>query len=233
MGRKSPTNPIMGCIIIAKEQGLLGDVLTESEYKAVSSRYNRHGHAIATYRAVADETGIPLGSVQTVVDRAKQKFLQSNIKIASIPGAVRTVLEKTNIITPEKPGFHINQVPIKKPIVEKQTPMSSEGIDFGVDELLKEKPEKKIDDTVWTSDLGLASALVYHKFKMTEMRVNGIAKKATSGFISQPGILQFKEDYLADKISVQAKTFIAIRERIKSRVYTEADGVTLLKIINN
>lgn len=223
----------MGCIIIAKEAGLLGDVITESEYKAVSARYNKYGHAIATYRDVADKTGIPLGSVQTVVDRAKQKFLQSNIKIASIPGAVRTVLEKSNIIVPEKPSFHINQVPIKKTIVEEQSPMSSTGIDFGIDELLVEKPEKKLEDSVWTTDLGLASALVYHKFKMTEMRVNGIAKKATFGFVDQPGVTQLKEDYLENKVSVQAKAFIIIRERIKGRVYDEADGVTLLKIIKN
>jgi hypothetical protein len=247
MGRKTQPNATMGCIIIAKENSLLGDVLTESEYNAVSLRFNKQGEAIATLKEVADAMSIPQGSIQVLLARARLKFQKSNIQVASIPGAVRTVMEKQKIIIPEK-SFHISQVPSTprpmptvsgmpvpqpKPVeVPQQSPMIiKKGIDFGIDELLKKADKKQDEDTVWTSDLGLAAALVYHKFKMTQMRVNGIAKKATFGFENQPGVKKFQQEYLDDNVSVNAKTFIIIRERIKGYVYNESDGFSPMKVI--
>lgn len=184
-------------------------VITKTQQENLLLRFNAEGRIDHDYIEIAKMRGGTANAVQVSISQGLKRLRAFYGVEAPVRGTTKVVFKQGGEETE----------PAKEQEAEKPKPSKPKGIDFGVPaEVLREERDRGIK----TPDLGFAAAAIYHGFAMTEMVVNGDARKAMFIFGPQEGISDFEDLWNANKVEVKAKAFMELRDRIKHRVYDES-----------
>lgn len=94
-------------------------------------------------------------------------------------------------------------------------------------------PPEHRDDEFSTVDIACAAVLIIQGFRVSEMLVNGTARKCGLTFRNQPGVGKAAREYFDRNCKVDALTLMEVRNKIKQRCYEESrDGVSK-RIVND